>query len=142
MKPVLLSAPFCFGCCCDGKQLLAGISHLPSRRQSPQHSQSHFCLFFTAHWCPARVTSPSCPKPPTRQVGTSRGTTRMTWTPLSTPARRLNSCVPGRLRPCPAVLTELPTRALRHFHPHRSRVKLVVPGPLGCAFLVVFRFDV
>lgn len=135
MKPVLLSAPFCFGCCCDGKQLLAGIAHLPSRRRSPQRSQSRFCLFFTARWCPARVTSPSCPKLPTRRVGTSRGTIRMTWTPPSTAARRLNSCALGRLRPCPAALTESPTRAPRRSHPRHSRAKPVVQGPPGCAFL-------
>lgn len=131
LKPVLLSAALCLGCCCDGKQLPAGIAHLPSRRRSPQLAQSRFCLFSAARWCPARVTSPSCPKPPTRRAGTSPGTTRMTWTPPSTPARRLNSCAPGRLRPSSAALTRSPMTAPRRSPPRRSRAKPAAPGPPG-----------
>lgn len=52
----------------------------------------------------------------------------MTWTPPSTPARRLNSCVPRRLCPRSAVRTGLPTKVLRRLPPRRSRAK---PAALG-----------
>lgn len=79
----------------------------------------------------------SCPKHPTRQVATSRGTTQTTWTPWSVPVRTPNSCVPRRPPLCCPVRMAWHMTALHLLRPHHSRPKPVAPDPLGCAFLAL-----